>query len=51
MITGMVSANVQNTTVSNGKVAPLKKEFALPHFIEGEVLTKRSNAETTRQMA
>lgn len=40
-----------NTTVSEGSVASLKPKYVTPHFIEGEVLTLRSNCETVRQMA
>lgn len=60
MMTQMVreksAANVvvderMNTISNNGAVAKTNEKFVLPKFIEGEVLTRRSNCETTRQMA
>ena len=56
MIREKSSANVvvderMNTISNNGTVAKPDEKYALPKFIEGEVLTRRSNSETTRQMA
>ena len=50
LIHNVIHQGILNTTTSNGSVPKLKEEFALPHFIEGVVETKRSNCETTRQM-
>jgi len=48
-IMGEIISN--NTTVSEGSVAALDPKYVTPHFIEGQVLTLRTNCETVRQMA
>ena len=50
MVGGLVQSHLMNTIVNDGKVAKLNSAYVLPQFIDGETLTRRSNAETTRQM-